>query len=424
MIPPRKGQERPGNQADAEDHDRLSESPAKRKDKPPLPRDRPPAPPPDASVAETVSDIRPPMPLPNEHGVFPSPSPPKELRSGNSSNSFTSLSRPQLPLPRGKNPNEKSKNHSKVNKPRDMESSRNEHQVPTSPRTSSISLGELSRGLDSLKSIRNHSNAISKMDHPSPFQEKETNIQPDVHLHKVEKQAPKRPMLPRPNNLAKNQRHGVILDSDSFEIDSRKTASKEDEQKPIPAPRRTVRSPNGSAVAPQQDGQRKPLPPPKKPMIPVGGHDVSGGKPAWKPQPSKVVKKPRIKQVVVNTASLKPGLLPVAEAVQNLYRTACDIITLAEARVSDNMKCKSEECATAGSLLLENLSAYRDSLGPVTRMKVNNHIIKLEEFNNELKSLSSELPPSPNTVELSRLSKVITAIVDVIEVLSNDLPSL
>jgi len=421
LIPPRKGQQRPGNQTDSEDHDMLSESPGKRKDKPPLPRDRPPAPPPDASV--TVSDIRPQMPLPNEHGIFPSPSP-KELRSVNTSHSFTSLSRPQLPLPRGKKPNEKSKNDSKVHKGRDMDSSKNEHQVPTSPRTSSISLGELSRGLDSLKSVRNQSNPISKMDHPSHVQERETNVQPDVHLQKVEKPPPKRPMLPRPNNVAKNQRHGVVLDSDSFDIDSKKIAPKEDEQKPIPAPRKTVRSPNGSAVAPQQDGQRKPLPPPKKPVIPVGGHDASGGKPAWKPQPSKVIKKPRIKQVVINTASLKPGLLPVAEAMQNLYRTASDIITLAEARVSDNMKSKSEECVTAGSLLLDNLSTYRDSLGPVTRMKVNNHIIKLEEFNNELKSLSSELPSSPNTVELSRLSKVITTIVDVIEILSNDLPSL
>ena len=420
FIPPRKDQDQRQQPVEPGDQEILSESPGRRKEKPRLPRDRPPAPPLEPPKTETHSDIRPPLPLPNRHGAPPLPALPVELSSTTSSHGNASLSRPQLPLPQMKKSKEKSKNDKRKNV-QDTEPSNNENQLPPH-RSGSISLNELSRGLGALKSVKGPPSPVDRVDGVNQSYRKEVENQPDMHQQKIDRPLPKRPMPPRPSNVTRNQRHAVVFDDDPLESEEKKHTLKESEQKPIPAPRKTVRKPIVPGISAQLDPQRKPLPPPKKPLIPVGGKPVLNEK---KPQLStKIVKKPRIKQVVINTASLKSELLPVAEELQNLYRTACDIITLTEARVSDNMKSKSEECSNIASSLLDCLSAYRDSLGPVTRMKVNNHITKLEECNSELKSLSSELPSSPNAVELSRLGKVIIAFVDVIETLSNYLPSL
>ena len=423
LIEPKRGQDRSEKHGNSEDQEILSESPGRRKDKPPLPRDRPPAPPPEASKTETVPELRPPLPLPGKHGVAPLPSPTKEPVRGSSPQNFSLHDRPQLPIPQMKHPKEKSKND-KVKSV--VDSPTNENHLPQH-RTGSISLNELSKGLGALKSVKGPSSPVDKVDHSNRHinrqYERETENQSDQH--RLEKPVPKRPMGPKTSHVARNQRHAVVVDDELLDLNEKKSIVKEVEQRPIPAPRRTVRKPNGSAVDAQQGSHKKPLPPPKKPGI--GEHKPYGNRPGLserKPQLSKIVKKPKIKQVVINTTALKSEILPVAEELQNLYRTACDIITLTEARVSDNMKSKSEECSSLASSLLDCLSAYRDSLGPVARMKVNNHITRLEECNNELRSLSSELPCSPNAVDLSRLGKVITGVVDVIETLSNCLPSL
>lgn len=425
LIQPKRGQDRSEKHGNSEDQEILSESPGRRKDKPPLPRDRPPAPPPEASKPEPVPELRPQLPLPGKHGVVPLPSPTNEPVSGNSFQSISLHDRPQLPIPQIKNPREKNKNDKAKNV---TESLSNENHLPQQ-RTGSISLNELSRGLGALKSVKVPSSPVDKVDHTNRHvnrqYEKESENQSDVHQYKLDKPVPKRPVVPKPSYVTRNQRHAVIVDDEILDLREEKCTVKEVEQRPIPAPRKTVRKPNGPAVNTQQAYQRKPLPPPKKPGI--GEHKPYGNRPVLSektPQLSKVVKKPKIKQVVINTTALKSDILPVAEELQNLYRTACDIITLTEARVSDNIKSKSEDCSSIASSLLDCLSAYRDSLGPVARMKVNNHITRLEECNNELKSLSSELPSSPNAVDLSRLGKVITGVVDVIETLSNYLPSL
>ena len=362
------------------------------------------------------------MPLPGKHG----PATAKQLTS-NTLHSKASDDRPHLPK-RGK---DKGKN-GKLATLKSIESPTHESGLP-SQRSGSISLNELTKGLGALRSVTGPSSPVdsAKMDIGSPPHDKEAENHAEKRQHRVDRPVPKRPMQPKLDHSGRAPRPTGIVDGEMPDVDKKIESPKEveqkPEQKPIPAPRRTIRKPNGSAVNIQQDVPRKPLPPPKKPSIAFGEHSIHGNKPVVpgkKPQLSKMVKNTKIKPVSINTSALKPELLPVAEELQNLYRSACDIITLTDARISENIKEKSDGCVSIASSLLDRLSAYRDSLGPVTRMKVNNHITSLEECNNELKSLSSELPYSPNAVELSRLCKMITAVVDVIETLSNCLSSL
>lgn len=393
----------------------FSETLSRRKDKPPFPRDRPPAPPPGSPKQDSVSETRPPLPLPEKHPKLSSPT------ETTPSNGKVDDVRKPMPIPQSK---KATNNQDKVANV--IESTANENSLIAS-RTDSISLSELTRGIGALRSVKGPTSPLrlhAKTDLENAPQEKEfEENETEVNQHKKDKPVPKRPMQLRPDNPGRTHRPVPILDGEFLQGKDQKKV----EPKPIPAPRRTVRKPNGSAVNSQQDAQRKPLPTPKRPPLPLGEQSSRMNRPMIpdkKPQLSKVVKKTAVKQININMKSLKPNLIPVGEGLQDLYRSSCDILTLAEARVSENVQEKSKECVSIATSLLDRLSAYRDSLGPVTRMKVNSHITSLEEITNELKSFASELPSSPNAIELSRLSKMISAVVDVIATLSTCLPSL
>ena len=385
-----------------------------RKERPVLPKDRPPAPPPELSRVDANIEGRPPMPLPSKGGDIQLASNPPEAPSRHQNSpkiAATLKDRPQLPIPMGKRPPKPSEN---------KDSKRNENHLTTtrSDSLSNISLNELSKGLGALKSVK-HPAGKSKnpvMDSIDGPDTKSSHLESMSELQK--RPLPKRPNGDQPARPARPL--GIIEDHVPA------IGSQEPEIKPVPAPRRTVKVPerkaNGSVFVQSDQSDKRPLLPPKPSNVGQGGPkpEIVGRK----PQMSKVVKGAKIKHVNVNTSSLKQDLIPVAEETQNLYRCACDIITLAEARVSENIKGKSEGCVTTADSLLERLSTYRDSLGPVTRMKVNKHITSLEEGNSELKSLLNQISDTPNTVELSRICKMLTSLVDVIETLSKSLPEL
>lgn len=406
MVQPRRGVELVGESNPSPDQNMLSESPGKKKDKPPLPRDRPPAPPPDSAASEV--DGRPSLPSPTKHPINPKALSPTESSGTPSHVKFTDA-KPYLQGTLSKRGKEKTKND-KATSP--IESSNNAG-ISSNPRSGSISLNDLTKGIGALRSVKMPSNPV----------ETESGDSAHNNEQKGGRLVPRRPLQPKLDQARPVRPTGIIEDE---AVEGSEKAEVE-EQKPVPAPRRNTRRPNGSAVNVQPDAQKRPLPPPKKPSMMVGEPKVFGNKPfipGKKPQLSRMAKKTAVKQIKIDASSLKPELIPVAEELQNLYRSACDIITLTDARESENIKQKSEDCVSIATALLDRLSAYRDSLGPVTRMKVIKHITSLEECSNELTSLSAGLSHSPNAVELTRLSKMIISIIDVIETLSNCLSSL
>ena len=59
---------------------------------------------------------------------------------------------------------------------------------------------------------------------------------------------------------------------------------------------------------------------------------------------------------------------------------------------------------------MDSLSSYRDSIGPVARMKVNNHLTAIEGQYNEFSKFSSDLPRIASATDLERLSKTLTSL--------------
>eukprot|EP00794_Sanderia_malayensis_P015690 gene15690-17272_t len=269
-----------------------------------------------------------------------------------------------------------------------------------------------------------------------------------------DRQAPKRPAPPKNSQPPQQQQQQVPPVMTSQNAENKMKVPQENQEflneerlpKPVPAPRRTVKKVGESkavianalnAVIPQhQDGNasKKPFRPPKKPSISsqqrhgieAVKHGVEAVKPLipkGKPQLSHKVTKSsshhQLKVISVDMNNLKADLVPVAERMQDVYRSACDVITLADARCSANLNAKAVDCADVGTVLLDALSSYRDSLGPVRRMRVNRHISNIEDSCNELKNLTGDLSEVVTTVEMSRLTKVISSFIDCLETLSN-----
>lgn len=392
---------------------------------------------------------RPPMPLPGRPSVMkyqlPNDTPSKAVgrMPSNAKDVVHLKDRPQLPLPPTTKAS-KTKNEVEAKK-KEPEARKNENDLPRSRTGSvgnSISLNDLTKGLGALKSVRappgqsrNAMGAANESKNGGRVPLREDKSIPETPS-KVDKPVPKRPVLPKAEHLGRPHRPVGIIETERVDKPVKEEKPKspvEEEPKPVPAPRRTMRKPdkksNGSVTIEQPEQVRKPLPPPKRPTITQAdvNSEKRSGKPMLpgnKPNLPKSGKSIQVKQLNLNMRQLKAELIPVAEEIQNLYRSACDIITLTEARISENVKNKSEECTNVASRLLDVLSSYRDSLGPVTRMKVNKHIMSLEESNSELTNLNNDLSTVPNAIELSRLGKMINSVIDVLATLSNCLPEL
>ena len=401
------------------------------------------------SRAAASVEGRPPMPLPGRPSVMkhqsPSDTPSKPVSrvASNAKDVIHVKDRPQLPLPPTTKAS-KTKNEGETKK-KDHEARKNENDLPK-PRSgsvgNSISLNELTKGLGALRSVkappgqsRNAMGAANEGRNLGRVPLREDKSIPEMPS-KVDKPVPKRPVLPKGEHVGRPHRPVGIIETqraDKPVKEEKPQSPVEEEPKPVPAPRRTMRKQekksNGSVTVEQPEQVRKPLPPPKRPTISQAdlNSEKRSGKPMLpgnKPNLPKSGKSVRVKQLNLNMSQLKAELIPVAEEIQNLYRSACDIVTLTEARISENVRNKSEECTNVASRLLDVLSSYRDSLGPVTRMKVNKHIMSLEESNSELTTLNNDLSTVPNAVELSRLGKMINSVIDVLATLSNCLPEL
>ena len=436
---------------------------------PRLPPNRAPEPPPTDKRPHVPHPERPPLPPPGRPGVhsplsraqmtasperpLPPPPKPEELAPPPPRDTSSSIKdRPALPPPanasgkkgifRGTK-KQKDKIDRKESKPIIENNSNTETQVH--PRSSSfgskISLSDLNRGLTSLKSTKG-----SRKDDAGKSQSVE-DVR-DVTL-------PKRPLTATRSDVEER------VPQTAPGSDSDQVLSGDEAQRPVPAPRRPGRKtvkeqpkPNGSlpTVPEPSTLPRKPVLPPKKvissPSSSSGENDehpnetttkratkpsVPPGKPALRPNKPYAVHTPSVPKTNkpkgnagfnINKASVKPGLRPIVDEIENLYQRICEIIDMTDARLIEGVKDKSDNCADIANTSLENLSEYRDSLGPVARMKVNPHLNTLESSLNDFVSFKDKFPAIPTATDLGKLGKILSSFRDGLDKLISSFPSL
>ena len=159
-----------------------------------------------------------------------------------------------------------------------------------------------------------------------------------------------------------------------------------------------------------------------KPVLPV--------KPALKPRPSIPGRGvspggSSIEQTLtIDTVGLKPELISVAELMRLVYSNIKMLITLADERNSENIRDKTERAMETCRTLVDELSSYRDSIGPVARMKVNKHLTAIESGVNDFSKLSTNMPRIATATDLEKLSKTLCNLSDNLENLATSLKNL
>ncbi|XP_057290035.1 tyrosine-protein kinase ABL1-like [Hydractinia symbiolongicarpus] len=158
-------------------------------------------------------------------------------------------------------------------------------------------------------------------------------------------------------------------------------------------------------------------------------------KPVLKPRPSKITRNsspvppPSVDLNIddfleFSTKNLKPELVPISENMQQVYKSISNLITLADSRQSENIGVKIESATKECMSLVDGLSQYRDSIGPVTRMKVNKHLNTIENHVNDFCNLSRNFPRIATATDLEKLSKTLCILCQSLELLSSSLPNL
>ena len=127
---------------------------------------------------------------------------------------------------------------------------------------------------------------------------------------------------------------------------------------------------------------------------------------------------------VVGEENLKETLKPIVEIMRRVYSDINVLIQLADARQSENIAQKAETASVMSAELVEALSTYRDSIGPVTRMKVNQHLTGVESSHNDFSSVASRLPRIATATDLEKMSKTLSQLCTNIEKLAVALPNL
>ena len=128
--------------------------------------------------------------------------------------------------------------------------------------------------------------------------------------------------------------------------------------------------------------------------------------------------------LTIDTVGLKPELISVAELMRLVYSNIKMLITLADERNSENIKDKTKRAMETCRTLVDELSSYRDSIGPVARMKVNKHLTAIESGVNDFSKLSTNMPRIATATDLEKLSKTLCNLSDNLENLAASLKNL
>lgn len=219
--------------------------------------------------------------------------------------------------------------------------------------------------------------------------------------------------------------------------------------KPPPPPKpksdETVDTPNKvkkPPLPPNRPSLAKPPPPVPPPLdhsnsIHNNDHSVNNVpvKPIIKPRPNATPKQlttqhsrvndiNNVTPLPIDVHSLKPELTSVCDSMQTVYRSIKILISLATLRESENIGDKTEAATKECCDLVDLLSSYRDSIGPVARMKVNKYLTSIESLYNDFCKLSKNLPRIASATDLEKLSKTLTSLAEGLETLCSNLSNI
>lgn len=210
-------------------------------------------------------------------------------------------------------------------------------------------------------------------------------------------------------------------------------------KKSLPAtPQKTVKLAEPS-VANTEDVEKSPrkefknIPPRPIPAARPSLKPKLPGKPrldALPPKPEIPVKKASLTKqlssscITIDKSTVKPELHGVAETLESLDQVLKNMISLAHNRQSENFGDKSNDCLSLCNELVDRISSYRDSIGPVARMKVNRHLTNIESGVNDFTNLAKNLPRIPTATDLEKVGKTLKALCEWLAGLSTSLSSL
>lgn len=125
----------------------------------------------------------------------------------------------------------------------------------------------------------------------------------------------------------------------------------------------------------------------------------------------------------ISRLEIKEQLYPIAESLEKLFESSKYLIILAENRQSQNVCEKSLSCLTKCTELVDNISTYRDAIGPVARMKVNKYLTNLDSNVNDLSNLLKNLPKIPTATDLEKIGKTLKSLCKTLEDIAVALPN-
>ena len=159
--------------------------------------------------------------------------------------------------------------------------------------------------------------------------------------------------------------------------------------------------------------------PPGKPRL-----DTLPPKPDIPVKKASLTTEPLLSCLSIDRSVLKPELHNVAETLESLDQVLKNLISLAHNRQSENFGDKSNDCLSLCNELVDRVSSYRDSIGPVARMKVNRHLTNIESGVNDFTNLAKNLPRIPTATDLEKVGKTLKALCEWLAGLSTSLSSL
>lgn len=174
----------------------------------------------------------------------------------------------------------------------------------------------------------------------------------------------------------------------------------------------SISSTGNSSSADVQRCQQKPMPATRPSMKPRPN----------KPRPDIPPKATEVCDLTIDQANLKPELIPISESLQLVHKVVMNLISLARSRQSENIGEKAENGTSCSEELVDKLSSYRDSIGPVARMKVNKHFTAIKNNVDDFSAFSRDLPRIPTATDLEKMSKTLNILCNALEDLAKSLP--
>ena len=159
--------------------------------------------------------------------------------------------------------------------------------------------------------------------------------------------------------------------------------------------------------------------PPGKPRL-----DTLPPKPEIPVKKASLTTEPSLSCLSIDRSIVKPELHGVADTLESLDQILKNLISLAHNRQSENFGDKSNDCLSLCNELVDRVSSYRDSIGPVARMKVNRHLTNIESSVNDFTNLVRNLPRIPTATDLEKVGKTLKALCEWLAGLSTSLSSL